>query len=616
MLKKSVSLLLLSLSITAIADNDTVFLRSMTIYGEQLTDELVNSARMQDNLSRVDLQGTQTPDLNSTLKSQPGLMLSQGSGQMMNVMTMRGASGAGQGLLTLDGVPLFGNFAGFFSLSHYPLDALEKVTVKRGSGGERHGSRTLGGAIHLQTRQFHAGDENFLHFEGGSFDTMREAAGTGVTTKLGDFSAVVGRSDIFSGISQARSGTEGDDFGMTHASGNWTKNFARGNVNASIYYIRSDEDMDGVGVLPTKKLGWVDDIKGKLSGETWVSQLRGDYDLTDYWNSSLQFGFTQDRQKSVSTLIKPYALSSQLFMLDWKNTHRLPLDEKNKHQAVISWGVNTQHQNTPNFSVAQTVVSPNLRGEFVLGDWELNADARFDQGDVYGNHNVFSLGANRALSKFVNLWANGGTGYRQPGISELVNPVYGNKALQGESNAGGEVGLNWLPSINSEIKISGYYQNYQNMIVLALDSTTGLVKSGNVVEVNVWGAEMQTTHRWSKMWQTGFTYGYMNATNPNTHLQVAARPENQGVFWNEIKIIEPLKLRVELNVHDGYWFDSANTTWAKPAPRLNALLQYDLTPKTQLYVRGENINNERTPEIGDRFNYNGAAVYAGFRTGF
>jgi outer membrane cobalamin receptor len=587
----------------------------MTIYGEQITDELVDSARMQNVLSRVDLQAAQTPDLNSTLKSQPGLMLTQGGGQMPNSMSMRGSSGAGQGLLTLDGVPLFGNFAGFFSLTHYPLDAFEKVIIKRGSGGERHGSQTLGGVIHLQTRQFHAGDENFLHLEGGSFGTLREAAGTGVATKVGDFSAVVGHSDIFDGISQARPGIEGDNFGMTHASGNWTKNFNRGNLNASLYYVRSDEDMDGVGILPNRKLGWVDDTKGRLSDETWVSQLHGDYDLTDYWNSALQFGFTQDRQKSLATLIKPYSISSQLFMLDWKNTHHLPLDEKSKNQAQISWGVNTQHQNTPNFSVAQTVVSPNVRGELILGDWELSADARFDHNDVYGNHNVFSLGANRTLSKTVNIWANGGTGYRQPSVSELMNPVYGNEALQGESSAGGEVGLNWQPTINSEIKISGYYQNYQDMIVLALEPT-GVTKSGNVGEADVWGAEMQTTHRWSRIWQTGLTYGYMNATNPLTHLQIAIRPEHQSVFWNEVKIIEPLKLRVELNVHDGYWFDSANTSRSNPAPRLNALLQYELTSKTQLYVRGENINNERTSEISDRFNYNGAAVYAGFRTGF
>lgn len=616
MLKKTVSLLFLSFSTIAVADNDTVFLRSMTIYGEQLTDELVDSARMQNNLNSVDLQATQTPDLNSTLKSQPGLMLTQGSGQMMNSMSMRGSSGAGQGLLTLDGVPLFGNFAGFASLTHYPLDALEKVTIKRGSGGERHGSRTLGGAIHLQTRQFHAGDENFLHLEGGSFGTLREAAGTGATTKIGDFSAVVGRSDIFDGISQARLGSEGDNFGMTHASGNWTKNFDRGNLNASVYYVRSDEDIDGVGILPNRKLGWVDDKKGRLSDETWVSQLQGDYDFTDYWNSALQFGFTQDRQKSLTTLIKPYTISSQLFMLDWKNIHRLPLDEKNKNQAKISWGINTQHQNSPNFSVAQTVVSPNVRGVVILNDWELSADARFDHNDVYGNHNVFSLGANRALSKTVNIWANGGTGYRQPGVSELVNPVYGNTALRGESNAGGEVGLNWQPTINSEIKISGYYQNYQDIIGLALDSRTGLVRAENVTEADVWGAEMQTTHRWSRIWQTGLTYGYMNATNPLTHLQIAVRPEHQGVFWNEIKILEPLKLRVELNVHDGYWFDVANTTRANPAPRLNALLQYELTPKTQLYVRGENLNSERTAEISNDFNYSGAAVYAGFRTGF
>jgi len=611
MLKISLSLLLSFFATNVFAENETLF----TIFGESQS-ELVEPARMQTEFEREDLQTTQLPDLNNVLKNQAGLVINQTNSQAMSSIALRGAGGAGQGLFTLDGVPLFGNLSGLFTLSHYPSDALGKVTLTRGAGGDKHGSRTLGGAIHLQTRQFEDGD-NFLHLEGGSYDTLREAAGGGITTQAGNFSVVAGRSDIFSGISQARDGTERDNSEMTHASGNWTKNFDNAHLNASLYFVRSDEKTDGPGVLPNKKVGWTDDKKGHLIQETWIAQMLGDFDVSDFWNTSLQLGFTQNRQQMVSTLIKPFALSSQLLMVDWKNTHRLPFSQNRKNQAQIMWGINTQHQNTPNVAgFSQTTISPNVRSELVLGAWEFAVDARFDHNDVYGNHRVFSLSANRALTRTLNLWANGGTGYRQPGLTELLNPVYGNRNLRGESNAGGEVGLTWRPVLDSEIKVSGYYQNYQEMIVLQLNPNTGISKSTNVPDADVWGAQLQLSYQLSNIWKTGLSYGYMDAKDAQTGLQIAVRPEHQGVFWNEVKLFEPLKFRVELNARSGYWFDGLNTQKAESVARVNALLQYQLTPKTELYLRGENLNNERAAELTDRFNFNGASVYAGFRTGF
>jgi len=612
---------LLCLSTGAIADKatapvgkDKVSLAPMTVYDDRVYPELIDQPRMRNQLDRDALQATEMPNLNGVLRSQSGLMLSQGSGQAMTGITLRGASG-GQGLITLDGVPLFGNFAGFYSLSHYSLDALDRVTVTRGSGGERHGSRTLGGAIHMQTRHMQEKD-NFLHVEGGSYDTVRGAAGSGLTTKAGDFSAVVGRGDVFNGISQAQNGTERDDFGMTHASGNWSKDFGRGGMDASLYFVRTDEDIDGPGlVLPRRTMGWVDDKRGRFSDETWVAQLRGQYDVSSHWNSSLQFGFTQDQQKAETTLIKPFSITSQLYMLDWKNSHRLPLSMGNQDQALLVWGVNTQQQQVLNSSTRQTVVSPNVRGELAMGAWQWSAETRLDYADIYGDHQVFSLGVNRTLPKHMSVWASGGTGYRQPGVNELMHPVFGNKALQGEHNAGGEVGWRWHPLPESEVKISSYYQNYRQMINMLLNPKTGISKAGNIQEADIWGVEMQSQHRWTSVWESGLNYSYMNAKNPVTQLRVPSRPEHQSVFWNEVQLLQPLKFRVEFTVHSGYWFDSANTLRANAAPRINAQLKYQLTPKTDVHLRGENITNERTPEIYD-FNFNGAAVYLGLRTGF
>ncbi len=606
--------LLLCLSTGAIADDSQISLAPMTVYDDCSAD-ICEQPRMQNQLDRNDLQAGEMHNLNGVLRNQGGMMLNQGSGQMMTGISMRGAGGGGQGLITLDGVPLFANFAGFYSLSHYALDALDRVTVTRGPGGDRHGSRSLGGAIHLQTRRLQEKD-SFLRIEGGSYDTVRGAVGSGLTTKAGNFSAVAGRSDVFNGISQARNGAERDDFGLTHASGNWSKNFDRGGLDASLYFVRSNEDIDGPGlVLPRRTLGWVDDKRGSFSDETWVAQLRGQYDLSAYWNSSLQFGFTQDRQKMASTLIKPFTLTSQLLMLDWKNTHRMPLKADSQDQAMLAWGVNTQQQQILNVPANQTVVSPNVRGELTLGAWQWSADARSDHADSYGDHQVFSLGVNRSLAHNMSVWANGGTGYRQPGVSELMHPVFGNPTLKGEHNAGGEIGWRWRPLAETEVKISAYHQHYQQMITMQLDGKTGVTRAGNIPEADVRGAELQSQHRWSGIWESGLNYSYMYTKNPLTQLNIPGRPEHQGLFWNEVQLLQALKLRVELTARSGYWFDVANKLRAGSAPRVNVLLKYRLTPKTDVYLRGENVTDNRTPELND-FNFNGAAFYLGLRTGF
>ena len=101
----------------AIADNDiaseTDLLPTMTINSQD-----VNAENLKTELTRRDLQSAEMPDLNNVLKNEAGITLNQGSGQTTTAITIRGSGGNGQGLVTLDGVPLFGNFAGMFSLSH------------------------------------------------------------------------------------------------------------------------------------------------------------------------------------------------------------------------------------------------------------------------------------------------------------------------------------------------------------------------------------------------------------------------------------------------------------------------------------------------------------------
>ena len=581
----------------------TVELPSMLITGE-----FSNSTSNISHYDAEDLKRMELSDLNGILRQESSVTVSQGSSQMTSNLSLRGAGG--QGMMTIDGVPIFSAFVGVYSLQRHALDSFDSLTVTRGFSGEQQASRTLGGSIHLKTRK---AITPFLHLEGGSYDSLRESMGGGLQSEWGNFSGVVGRSDIFSGISEANTGVERDKFGATHASGNWEKVLENGKLSGSLYFVRSDQAIDNAGLLPDgKNFGWIDDKNAYLSDETWVTQFQVQHNLLKNWNSSLQMGFTQDQQK-LTRRIKPFSITNQLFLLDWVNTHHTSLSGKD--EIIWHWGINTQHQQSSVLPSAQTNITPNLNMQTMLGEWQLTANTRLDHNDVYGNHQTFSLGINSNLFKNLNLWANGGTGYRQPGVSELTHPTLGNSTLQGEHNTGGELGLTFQLAEKSEIKLDGYYQNYRQMILMAFDPRTGSVKAGNLSEVDMLGADLKIKHFWTDFWQTELHYGYQYAKNPNTNLRVPMLPDHQVTFWNEFSLLQPLKLNVELTYHNGYFFDGGNKVPAENAARVNAILKYSLTPKTEFYLRGENLSNNHTMEINN-FSFNGIAVYGGFRIGY
>lgn len=93
--------------------------------------------------------------------------------------------------------------------------------------------------------------------------------------------------------------------------------------------------------------------------------------------------------------------------------------------------------------------------------------------------------------------------------------------------------------------------------------------------------------------------------------QVTTRPEHQGRFWQEWRIREPLRLRVDLTCRDACW-GASGANRLKAAARLNAQLDYQVSPKLRLYVRGENINDDHTSDMYG-FSFVGAVVYAGLQ---
>jgi vitamin B12 transporter len=574
-----------------------------------------------NEFNRADLAATNKADLSGALRNLAGINTAQTGIGSTTGLILRGASG-GLGLVNLDGVPLFNSFTGFFPLSHYPLDFFDVARVNRGLGGERNHSYTLGGSIDLTSRRMLDG-ETFLHSEGGSYGTLRNNLGGGLHNALGNFSVAAGRADIFEGISQSGPQTrasERDSFQMSNALLRWDRDIDHGKLDSSVYFMRTHEAYDGPG-LDSRVARWMDDPNGSTVHETWVAQTHGTYQLSEHWESSLRLGFTHDQQQGLIGNIRgrrfPLDLTSQLWLSQWRNAHSIPISNPSMDKLRFIWGINAQQQygyspyNPVGIqALTNTLISPVTRLEMEWADWLGAAEVRFDHDDQFGEHTLFNLSAGRRLWSDMLLWGKAGTGYRAPAINERLHPLYGDTNLLPERNTGGEIGWRWQFDAGHEVSITGYLQRYDQLIVLRKDAATGATRSSNVPQADVWGIEFQTQYRWNDDWRSGLSYGFMDARNSQSGKQIAARPTHQGQFWSEWHLLEPLKLRVDMNYRDASWEDVRNTIRLHASVRLNANLSYQLNPKLQLYVRGENLNNDRTPDLAD-FNFPGAAVYAG-----
>jgi len=614
------------LTVAQASDVEVVALPDI-IVSNDANDNITNSAHSSTEFNRASLDAVNRADLNGVLRGLPSTGISQSNGNSASNIILRGAGG-GLGLVNLDGIPLFGNFTAFFPLSHYPLDLLNRVSVDRGHDEAQSSSRTLGGAINLSSRKLNDG-QAFLHTEGGSFGTVRNNVGLGLQNKLGNWSFAGGQSNIFEGISQASpsNGSNNETKNSQLSTGllRWDKHFKALSLESSLYYVNSRDGSDGPGLLSNKTIGWKADPNGLLKQQTWVAQSQAFYHLSEHWDSALQVGFTQDQQDGRIGTIKNCCsmnLTTQLLLAHWKNTHKMAINSQKDKSLSLIWGVDGQQQHGENLnnlskvnSLTNSLLSPIARAEIAWGNWLTTTETRLDHYDQFGgDHVLFNVNNSWRFIPTMMAWAKTGTGYRAPAMNELLHPLFGNIHLAPESNFGGEVGWRWNPNDFYEISTSSYLQHYQNLIILQqivpANITIPAISSANINEAHIFGVETQNNFNWNSDWKSGFSYSYMRANNPQTGLKVPGRPQHQGQVWTDWKVRPLVTLRVDLSYRQGYWTDPNNTIQVQAAPRVNASINYQLTPKIKLTLRGENISNQRTPDLYG-FNYPGAAIYGG-----
>lgn len=597
------------------ANQPLVDLPLLTVNSEKTHDFISHSYS-----SRQTIESAHYANINAHLYGDPAVNLVQSNSTGFTSITLRGASG-GQGLVTFDGVPVFANFAAIYSLRHFPTDVVKDISVQRGFAPYASSSRTLGGSINLQSRRVDDGNSH-VHLEMGSNETLTTSLATGWGQQGNNVTLVLGRTHINDGETQTgtiSSEREDDNFHMERALFSADKTFDKAYLQASVYYLKTHEDQDGPGLSPNFKVAWLEDPNGWLTDEVMIAQANTEVDVTSHWQSSFQLAYTQDRQKGeVGTLPSgPLSmnLTSELSLADWQNNYLLSSNDN--FQPSLQWGLSTQHQSgiTDNKRERQTVTSPNLGFTFAGQDWTIKLHSQWNNHHEFANQMVYSLGGEWQFSPRMTIWANVGKHFRAPAVNERLHPIFGNTELKPEHSSGGELGLRWSVSAETQLELSLYQHDINDLVVLAVNPATGATRAGNVAEVSTTGAEFVLSKQWSPRWNTTINYSYMDAEDARSNHTVAVRPEHRLNLINEWQVTDPLNLRVELNSHNGYWFDANNTLWSGSVVKINAALNYQLNKNSEVYLRADNLTNDETVELFG-FNYPHRSFYIGSKLNF
>ena len=580
------------------------------------------------HLDQQDLQRSGQRELTQVLRATPSLDMPQGMLGRPAPVNLRGASG-GMGLINIDGIPLHESFPGQINLDLFPAETFGSSDIRRGSSAMLDFGRTLGGRINLHSRTSYKPGAS-LHVDGGTFGTLRETA----TADFGDteqgLNLTAGRDDVFDGSYWADSkqgNTERDSFHAhqlaLHLNNKLTE---RLKLDSSLYYVNSDTGIDKTGLIhfprPPVEVATIDD-PGRGKQEIWLTQSTAGIDLHPKWHSELQLGFTQHSVNATTGGLLPSSppvligFENQLSLARWKNSHSFELDGSQKRGIQFNWGgegLYEQGHNRIGTGGQRGTGSgfANLQGDW--DDWQSTLAVRADHFDDYGAHAVYHAGVNWRMTHQLHWFVSGGTGYRAPSFNELLMAPFGNSILKPEQSIGGEGGLRWLPNEDTKLSVNILDSHYDNLIKverLALP-LLGYYQNINIPHAQLQGLETQWTTHWNHQLTTGIDYTWTDSKNSDTDKPLSGQPKHIAKLWGEWNWQTiPLKLWAQ-GIYRGESYATEGTALISDSFHLNMQLSYQLNKPLSLYVRGENLTDNRQSQIIG-WDMPGAAVYGGFK---
>lgn len=577
------------------------------------------------NLDRDYLTRSGQREVSQVIRGLPGITINQGMKGGPSDLSLRGASG-GVGLVNIDGIPLHALIPGAINLDIFPAETFGSAELYRGSSAMLNFGRTLGGTLNLMSRQADT-NEVLLHLEGGSFGALRETATVDLANAKHQLSVTAGGDDLFDGTHWAdrrKGNSERDQFHDQQVALHLQNQLhSKLQLDSSIYYVNSLISIDKVGLLSNKpEFGIIDD-NGRASQSIWLTQSKLKAELTPKWMSELQLGFTEQQVNILvgdifpNSATYPIAFNSQLFLTRWKNSHSIISDKQKKSSLVFNWGgegVSEQGQSNQQQGGQRGTGSGFITLEGKWHDLSGNFGVRGDHFDGYGNHTVYQADLNWQMTSAWHLFSNIGTGFRVPGYNELLMWPFANPQIKPEKSLGGDIGIRWSPDKNTDISVNYFHNKYSDLIKIIRSGPPflGIYRLNNITHAETQGVELQGHRQWHQLYRSGLDFTWTSAYNIDDNTHLPRQPAYIGKFWSELTLSESnIKLWSQI-IYRSDSYDTADTLKIPDAINLDLQLSYQINQPLMIYVRGENLTNNRNSQVYG-WSMEGASIFGGFK---
>jgi vitamin B12 transporter len=458
-------------------------------------------------ITREDIDRSLSSDLAALLTGLPGLEVVRagGPGQQASVF-VRGAN-SNQATVLIDGVRVDPGTSGGPPIQNILPESIDHVEIVKGARSSLYGTNAIGGVINVITRAGGApgasvyastgryGTNVFAADASGQLGSRLDAGGSLAYQKSDGFPPVAGSSD------------PGD-----------YDNFSG---NALLRYQASD-------ALSLRGQLW------RASGKSSYSEFTGPAD-ENFLDASYAAGADWKGTGGANahlTASRAVAEVTQRQSPDYDRTHRDTLDGQFSwlpfagNEATLGAVLVDEHTQSLSFGLPYDAYTHTqlgfLQDQLHGGANDLLLALGYTHDNTFGSYTTWNAEYVRALPSGWRASIAAGTAYRAPSSSDLYG-YGGNPDLQPETSQQVQLGAQWQPAANQDVRVSVYQNLVDDLIDYVLvDPVNFLYQAENVQRARIRGAELDYEWR-GGAWNLHGSYVAQDPRNLTTGQQLLRR---------------------------------------------------------------------------------------------
>jgi len=588
-------------------------------------------------ISRTDLERTKKTTVLEALEDVMGLAVSRNGGQgSASSIFLRGANSE-HILILFDGLEVNDpmNPSRSYDLAHLAVENVERIEILRGPQSTLYGSDALGGVINILTKKGQGKPRLMLSTQAGSLETFDSALELGGSNGALHYSFGLSRFSTggISAASAAYAGnTEKDGYENLSLSGRLGLSL-KNNIEADLIFrsVAAKTELDNFGgpggddpnsAQDYKSLFLRGQVRGLFAHNRWEQKLGISYihSSREHDNPVDEF-HPYDAEKGM--------FKSGLLKIDWQNniflhpanTFTFGADAareqgESEYTSSSFWGPYESLFPSRKADRAGIYLQDQVR---LAGRFFATVGVRLDYHSRTGTVFTYRLAPAYVFEKTqTKIKATLGTGFKSPSLYQLYAPgtfwgPIGNDKLKPEESRGWDIGLEQYFFKGAFLAGITYFRNdFRNLI--DFDFSLGYI---NIGRARTRGLEVYGEARPGGNLLCRISYTRLEAKDLDNMTDLLRRPRDKFTARIDYAFLKNWTANLSA-VYTGKKADKDFSAWIArdvtlPAYfHLDSSFSYNLNPRTQLFVRFDNLLNAKYETV---FGYGipGFSAYGGFK---